>query len=275
MIVPPRLAGAWSGSAVDLAYMPSGATGDACVPASPEPPCATDSRIGQECPACKRREPCPPCCLARFDMAMTSGRIYARKPVKSLRSLYRAGARFDCLFGIRTGFFKSTVVLEDGREQVIGFHMAGDFLGMDGIDTERHASQAIALEDSEVYIMPFARLQDPGLQCQLYKVMSRELVREQGMMTLLGMMGSAERLAAFLLDLSRRFVARGLSSRELHLRMTRRDIGSYLGISFETVSRLLSRFEQDRLVHVEGRRIHIRDIDALRALLGDADGAAR
>jgi CRP/FNR family transcriptional regulator len=205
-----------------------------------------------------------------LDTAMASGRLYTRKWVKRAHALYRTGALHDCLFGIRSGFFKSTVALEDGREQVVGFHMAGDFLGIDGIDGECHASDAVALEDSEVYIMPLARLDEPGVQRQIYKAMSRELVRDRSAMILLGTMRSSERVAAFLLALSQRLVEQGCSSREFHLRMTRQEIGSYLGLSLETVSRLLSRFQHDRLVYVNGKHIHIRDAAALRGLLGEA-----
>jgi len=219
----------------------------------------------------------PPAPVARVartgpqpDMAMASGRLYTRKWVRRAQPLYRAGAWHDCLFGIRSGFFKSTVALEDGREQVVGFHMAGDFLGMDGIDGECHASDAIALEDSEVYIMPLALLDDPGVQRQISRAMSRELARDRGMMLLLGTMRSSERVAAFLIGLSQRLVAHGFSSRELYLRMTRRDIGSYLGLSLETVSRILSRFQHDRLVRVNGKHIHIRDVDGLSASLDEA-----
>jgi len=204
------------------------------------------------------------------DMTMASGCLYTRKWVRPAQALYRAGAWHDCLFGIRSGFFKSTVALEDGREQVVGFHMAGDFLGMDGIDGGCHASDAIALEDSEIYIMPLASLDDPGVQREISRAMSRELVRDRNTMIVLGTMRASERVAAFLLGLSQRLVARGFSSGELHLRMTRRDIGSYLGLSLETVSRLLSRFQHDRLVYVNGKHIHIRDVDGLRASLDEA-----
>ena len=202
------------------------------------------------------------------DMANASGCLYTRKRVRRAQALYRAGAWHDCLFGIRSGSFKSTVALQDGREQVVAFHMAGDFLGMDGIDGECHASDAIALEDSEVCIMPLPLLHDPGMQRRISRAMSRELQRGRSAMLLLGTMRAPERVAAFLLGLSQRLVVDGFSPREIHLRMTRRDIGSYLGLSLETVSRLLSRFHHDRLVHVNGRHIHIRDVEALGALLG-------
>jgi CRP/FNR family transcriptional regulator len=219
--------------------------------------------IGTHCATCKLCEVCLPCGSAGPDADLS----YTRKRVKRSESLYRAGGAFDALYAVRSGFFKSSVVLEDGRDQVTGFHMAGEILGLDGIGTESHAADVIALEDSEVCIIPYARLEQPSLQRQLHKLMSRELVRDQGVMTLLGTMRAEERLAAFLLNLSQRFVARGFSPREFHLRMTRDEIGSYLGLSLETVSRLFSRFQDDELITVQQKHICILDVPGLRAVM--------
>lgn len=219
---------------------------------------------GMRCAACSLGNLCRPCALASPDLAMTGAMPFTRKRVKHGEILYRAGGRSDCLYAIRSGFFKSSFALDDGREQVTAFRMAGEVLGLDGIDSARHASEATALEDSEVFIIPHARLEEPQLQRQLYKVMSRELVRDHSVMLLLGMMSSGERLAVFLLNLSQRFAARGLSSSEFHLRMTRAEIGSYLGVSLETVSRLFSRFQEDRLIAVARKHVRILDPHGLR-----------
>jgi CRP/FNR family transcriptional regulator len=168
---------------------------------------------------------------------------------------------------VRSGFFKSRVLLEDGRDQVSAFHMAGELLGLDGIGADQHTADVIALEDSEVCVIPYARLEQPGLQRQLQRVMSRELVRDQGVMMLLGTMRAEERLAAFLLNLSQRFSARGFAAHEFHLRMTREEIGSYLGLSLETVSRLFSRFHEDGLVAVQQKHIRIHDLPGLKAVM--------
>jgi CRP/FNR family transcriptional regulator len=202
--------------------------------------------------------------LAAPDMEMTVAMLFTRKRVRQGEILYRAGGRSDCLYAIRSGFFKSSFALDDGREQVTAFRMAGEVLGLDGIDGACHASEATALEDSEVCIIPHARLHEPQLQRQLYKVMSRELVRDHSVMLLLGMMSATERLAVFLLNLSQRLGARGLSSSEFHLRMTRAEIGSYLGVSLETVSRLFSRFHEDRLIDVTQKHVRILDHHGLR-----------
>ena len=216
------------------------------------------------CSSCNLRDLCLP-------GDVFSDAAYTRKRVKRGETLYRAGEAFDAVYAVRTGFFKASVVLEDGRDQVTAFHMGGEIVGMDGIGTERYTSDVIALEDSEVCIIPYARLDEPGMQRQLHKAMSRELVRDQGVMLLLGTMRAEERLAAFLLNLSQRFVARGFSSSEFHLRMTRDEIGSYLGLSLETVSRLFSRFQEDGLLAVQQKHIVIHDIAGLKSVMVKAN----
>ena len=233
-------------------------------PAHPQP--RGTARVKTQCSNCNLRELCLPCGM-EVGSRMLDELVYTRRGVKRGEALYRAGDSFRSLYAIRTGFFKSRVVFEDGRDQVTGFSMAGEVLGMDGIGTDIHAVDTIALEDSEVCIIPFARLEQPDLQRQLHKVMSRELVRDQGVMMLLGTMRAEERLAAFLLNLSQRFVARGFSQFEFHLRMTREEIGSYLGLSLETVSRLFSRFQLDGFISVQQKHIRILDIAALKAVL--------
>ena len=223
--------------------------------------------VATHCSSCKLREVCLPCGLREIDSALLDELAYTRKRVKRGEAIFRAGAEFDALYAVRSGFFKSSVLLEDGRDQVTGFHMAGEILGTDGIGSGSHTSDAIALEDSEICIIPYARLEEPALQRQLHKVMSRELVRDQGLMMLLGTMRAEERLATFLLNLSHRFTARGYSASEFHLRMTRDEIGSYLGLSLETVSRLFSRFQDDELITVQQKHICILDVAGLRRVM--------
>ena len=234
---------------------------------SPKRRAANLAAVRTHCTTCNLRELCLPCGLAAVDTQLVNEMVYTRKRLKRGDSLYRAGGSFDSLYAVRSGFFKSSVVLEDGRDQVTGFHMAGEILGMDGIGTDSHSADVIALEDSEVCIIPYAHLEEPRLQRQLQKAMSRELVRDQGVMMLLGTMKAEERLAAFLLNLSQRFVARGFSPHEFHLRMTRDEIGSYLGLSLETVSRLFSRFHEDGLITVQQKHICILDVPGLRAVM--------
>jgi CRP/FNR family transcriptional regulator len=177
------------------------------------------------------------------------------------------------LYAIRTGFFKTQVLHEDGREQVTGFQMAGEIIGLDAISTDVHTCDAVALEDSEVCELPFNQLEElsrqlPSLQRHLHKIMSREIVRDQGIMLLLGSMRAEERLAAFLLNLSQRFAARGYSASSFRLRMTRQEIGSYLGLKLETVSRTLSYFQETRLIDVHNKSIELLDMSRLLGLVG-------
>src|SRR5512145_1395060 len=200
------------------------------------------------CSNCNLRELCLPVGLSFKELERLEELVATRKKIKRGDALFRAGDRFESLYAVRLGFLKSTVMSQDGREQVTGFHMAGELVGLDGIGSDRHTSTTVALEDSEVCVIPYSRLQDlsnsvAALGRQLHKVMSREIVREHGVMLLLGSMRAEERLAAFLLNVSQRLSTRGYSPNEFNLRMTREEIGSYLGLKLETVSRVFSRFQ--------------------------------
>jgi CRP/FNR family transcriptional regulator len=236
-------------------------------------------RLRTACSTCGLKELCLPVGLSQPEMDRLDDLIHLRRTTKKGQSIYRAGDRFDALYAVRSGFFKSNVLLEDGRDQVTGFYMGGELIGMDGIGTEVHTCDAIALEDSEVCVIPFSRLEDlsrevQALQHHFHKVMSREIVRDHGVMMLLGSMRAEERLAAFLVNLSQRFTARGYSPSEFYLRMTREEIGSYLGLKLETVSRVFSRFQDDGLVSVQQKHIRITNVDGLKDLLGQRGHAA-
>lgn len=225
------------------------------------------------CSTCSLRELCLPMGLAPDEVDQLDHLVYTRRRLKRGENLYRAGDEFASLNAVRTGFFKSTVVLEDGRDQVTGFHMAGEIMGLDGIGTDRHTVSTVALEDSEICIIPYSRLEElshkvRSLQNQFHKMMSREIVRDQGVMMLLGTMRAEERLAAFLLNLSQRFGARGYSATDFHLRMTRDEIGSFLGLKLETVSRIFSKFQEQGLVSVQQKHVQLQDVKGLRKLLG-------
>jgi CRP/FNR family transcriptional regulator, anaerobic regulatory protein len=251
-------------AAAGLALLPrSAALG---VPARKRKP-ASVARLRTPCQTCNLRELCLPAGMEATEMARLEDVVRTRRRIARGAVLYRAGADFEALYAVRSGFFKSSVVLEDGREQVTAFHMAGELMGMDGIGHDRHAADVVALEDSEVCVIAYGRLEEAGLERQLHKVMSRELVRGQGVMMLLGTMRAEERLAAFLLNLSQRFMARGYSPSDFHLRMTREEIGSYMGLSLETVSRLFSRFQAEGLVAVQQKHIRILDVAGLRGVM--------
>ena len=239
---------------------------------TPLQPVNLPKKFAVTCSSCNMREMCLPAGLCPEDMERIEGIVYARRRVKRGEPLYSAGDAFGSIYAIRSGFFKTSVIDGEGREQVTGFCMGGELLGLDGLGAGRYNGTAIALEDSEACVLPFALVEELShdirpLQRQLHAVLSREIVRDHGVMMLLGSMRAEERLATFLLNLSRRFVRRGYSSSDFHLRMTREEIGSYLGLKLETVSRLFSAFQKDALIEVQQKHVRILDIEGLERLL--------
>ncbi len=223
------------------------------------------------CSNCNLRELCMPMQLNQEELQRIDEVVATRRPIKRGATLFRSGEKFTSLYAIRTGFFKTVISTDDGREQVTGFQMAGEVIGLDGIVNDVHTCDAVALEDAEVCVMPFDRLEElsrevNALQHHVHKIMSREIVREHGVMLLLGSMRAEERVAAFLLNLVKRLHARGFSRSELVLRMTREEIGSYLGLKLETVSRTFSKFVDEEIVEVKQRHLRIIDADALQRI---------
>jgi CRP/FNR family transcriptional regulator len=232
----------------------------------------TPETIKVACSNCNLRELCMPAGLNTEELDRLDHVVANRRKVKRGATLFRNGEKFNALYAIRTGFFKTCVAADDGRDQVTGFQMAGEIMGLDGIVSDHHSCDAVALEDAEVCVMPFDRIEDlsreiTGLQRHVHKIMSREIVREHGVMLLLGSMRAEERLAAFLLNLVQRLHARGFSQSELILRMTREEIGSYLGLKLETVSRTFSKFQEDGIIEVKQRHVRIVDTEALNRLV--------
>jgi CRP/FNR family transcriptional regulator len=224
------------------------------------------------CSSCNLRELCLPVGMSKEQLERLDTMVATRRTVGRGDTLFRVGDPFGALYAVRTGFFKTCVSSEDGRDQVTGFQMAGELLGLDGIGTERHTCDAVALEDSQVCVIPFPELEHlsrefSDLQRQFHKIMSREIVRDHGVMLLLGSMRAEERLAAFLVTLTQRLKARGFSEHSLILRMTREEIGSYLGLKLETVSRTFSKFQDDGLLEVKQRHIRVLDATALQNLV--------
>ena len=230
--------------------------------------------IKASCSNCNLRELCMPMGLSHEQMQRIDEIVTTRRKIKRGTRLFHNGETFTSLYAIRTGFFKTCVTTEDGRDQVTGFQMAGEIIGLDGIVNDHHTCDAVALEDAEVCVMPFDKLEElsrevNALQNHVHKVMSREIVREHGVMLLLGSMRAEERLAAFILNLVQRLHARGFSQTELVLRMTREEIGSYLGLKLETVSRAFSKFAEDQIMEVKQRHVRILDVEALRRIVNN------
>ncbi|OGB07576.1 MAG: transcriptional regulator [Burkholderiales bacterium RIFCSPHIGHO2_12_FULL_61_11] len=226
------------------------------------------------CSNCNLRELCLPLGLKAEELDRIDEIVGIRLKVRRGATLFNNGEKFTALYAIRTGFFKTCIATEDGRDQVTGFQMAGEIIGLDGIVNDHHTCNAVALEDAEVCLMPFDRIEElsrefTSLQRHVHKIMSREIVREHGVMLLLGSMRAEERLAAFLLNLVQRLHARGFSQSELLLRMTREEIGSYLGLKLETVSRTFSKFVDDGIVEVQQRHVRIVNTGALKLIVNN------
>lgn len=231
-----------------------------------------DTSLMMRCATCLHKETCFPCGIAVNDARQLEAFKFGQRKVKTGQTLYHEGDYFQFLYAVRSGTFKSRLLLADGREQVNGFCMAGEVLGLDGVAYGTHASSAIALEDADVCVISYSHLTElaashAGLLQVIARMMSREILREHRLITLLGSMNAEERLAAFLLNLSHRLKVRGYSAVEFHLRMSRAEIGSYLGMTLETVSRTFSAFQQLNLLEVDKRHIRLLNIDGLKRAL--------
>ena len=227
------------------------------------------------CAHCHLRSRCLPSGLSLDELGEMREVAPRQRRVARGEALYQAGDSCHSIYAVRLGFFKSYVVTQDGRSQITGFQMAGDILGLDGADTGTHTQSVVALEVSDVCVFSYAKLETAAgnlqaLQHKVRCVMSREIAREHAMMVLLGTARAEERVAAFLLNLMHRLAVRGFSATSLVLRMSRDEIGSFLGLTPETVSRTLSGFQTSGLLVVRQRQIEVTDATGLQRVL---DGA--
>lgn len=224
------------------------------------------------CDVCFQSKFCLPIALGREEMARIRDVIQATVRVAKGETLFSAGQPMTKIYSVHAGSFKSYVTSPDGREQIVAFHIPGELMGLEGLGQPVYFTDTVALEDSEACEIDVRALESitrdvPSLQHQLHCIVGNKLIRAQQDQFALGSMHADERLARFLLDLSERFKARGLSPDEFVLRMSREEIGSYLGLKLETVSRLMSKFHQAGLIHVAQRQIRITDRRGLAELL--------
>ncbi|WP_250454347.1 fumarate/nitrate reduction transcriptional regulator Fnr [Caballeronia sp. ATUFL_M2_KS44] len=220
------------------------------------------TRQGMRCSTCSMQRVCMPSALSPDECERLDAIICATRIVRRGETLYRSGDAFQSVYTVRSGCFKTVVVHRDGNEQVTGFHLAGDALGLDGVSSDSHTCDALALEDSVVCIIPFDLLEllcreVKAIQHHVHRLMSSEIVRESNLMMLLGTMSAEQRVAAFLLNISARMKARGYSPAQFVLRMTREEIGSYLGLKLETVSRMFSKLQKAGVVDARGKEVRI------------------
>jgi CRP/FNR family transcriptional regulator, anaerobic regulatory protein len=213
---------------------------------------------------------CLPCGLARLEQRSPDLVLHRRRLARH-DTLFRQGEEFHAIYAVRAGSLKTVINAAEGLEQVAGFHWAGEILGLDGIARERHETSAIALEDAEVLVLPYAqafwwRHGPDGLHALIARLLSREMVRERERLQLLSIASAESRVAAFLLDLSRRMRGRGFSPVEFVLRATRAEIGSYLGLKLETVSRSFTSLQKRKVLQVQGKQVRLCDLEALQRL---------
>ncbi|QSX35297.1 FNR family transcription factor [Shewanella avicenniae] len=225
------------------------------------------------CHDCSMGTLCIPFTLNNNELDQLDNIIERKKPIQKGEQIFKSGDGLKSLFAIRSGTIKSYTITEQGDEQITGFHLAGDVIGFDGIYTSKHQSFAQALETSMVCEIPFNTLDElsgtmPKLRQQIMRMMSSEIMTDQGMILLLSKKNAEERLAAFINNLATRYGERGFSPKEFRLSMTRGDIGNYLGLTVETISRLLGRFQKMNLIEVKGKYITVLDFDALKTLAG-------
>lgn len=237
----------------------------------------TGARTGEiTCAKCNLRETCLSGCVPAEDLEQVENIVYARRRVRRGERLFNAGDSFTCIYAIRGGFFKTSIVDSAGREQVTGFFMGGEPLGLDGLGSGQYMNSATALEDSNVCAMPYLLIKEmaqdvPSLQRGLHAVLAREIVRGHGVMMLLGSMSARQRMAAFLINLSRRYLRRGYSRSDFLLRMTRDEIGSFLGLKLETVSRVFSMFHKEGLIEIQQKQVCIADMGGLERVFAQGD----
>lgn len=225
------------------------------------------------CKDCSLASLCLPLSLNLEDMDALDQIVKRGRPLKKGEFLFRQGDVFNSVFAVRSGALKTFSLSDAGEEQITGFHLPSELVGLSGMDTEIYPVSAQSLETTSVCEIPFERLDElsillPQLRRQLMRVMSREIRDDQQMMMLLSKKTADERIATFLVNLSARFRARGFSPNQFRLAMSRNEIGNYLGLAVETVSRVFTRFQQNQLLEAEGKSVHILDPIELCALAG-------
>jgi len=232
------------------------------------------NKLKVACKNCGLAKLCLPLGLDSGDIDQLDAIVQRNRPLQRGGHVFQTGNKFRSLYVVKTGTIKTYTQCPNGSEQVVGFHLPGEVVGLDGIECDKHLCSAKALETTAVCEVPFQRLEEltssiPGLQHQLFRLMSREITKETGLMVLLGKSTAEERLAAFLLSLSVRLHDRGFSPVEFNLSMSRQEIGSYLGLALETVSRLFTHFQEEKILLVDRKHIEILNMDRLYSLLSN------
>ena len=224
------------------------------------------------CKNCSLATLCLPMGLTLKDVERLDDIVKRARPVHRGDYIFRTGERFHSLYVVKTGSVKTYAPSTEGGEHVLGFHLPGELIGLDAIEKEVHTCSAKVLETSAICEVPFSRLitlsgSIPSLQHQLYRLLSKEIGHDTEMLLLLGKKSAEERLAAFLLSMSKRLHKRGLSPTDFYLSMSRHEIGNYLGLAVETVSRLFTKFQDEGLLKVDRKHVELLELDVLEAIV--------
>lgn len=227
------------------------------------------------CKNCTLSTLCLPMGLTPEDVERLDSIVKRNRPLHRGDYLFRDGERFRSLYVVKTGSVKTYAPSPEGGEQVLGFHLPGEIIGLDAIEKESHVCSGKVLETSAICEVPFARFEElsssiPSLQHQMYRLLSKEISQDTEMLLLLGKKSAEERLAAFLLSLSKRLHKRGLSATDFYLSMSRHEIGNYLGLAVETVSRLFTRFQEEGLLKVDRKHIQLLEVETLECIVARA-----
>ena len=243
-----------------------------------KPQLVTFDRLKVCCGQCNLNELCFPHGMNSDDMDKLDTVVEQRKPLHKNDHLYREGDASHAIYAVRSGSIKTLVESPNGDEQIVGFHLPGELLGLDGFMDGNHTCTAIALETTSVCAMPLSKLEGlcttmPGLQHQMQRIMGKEVTEDHLMLLMLGKMSAEEKIATFLLSISRRMEERHWKATEFVLSMPRQDIANYLGLAVETVSRLFAQYQESGIIKVDRRRISILELQRLREIVGECKGA--
>ncbi len=221
------------------------------------------------CGDCRLNTLCLPIALNATEIDQLDEIVKRGRPLAKGEHLFRQAEPFSAVYAVRSGSFKAYATSDDGTEQVTGFYLPGEIMGLDGISNLSHCSSAVALETATVCEIPFARLEElsvqlPALQRRFFQMMGKEIARDRQMFTLLGKNSAEERIASLLLSISTRHHHRNLSAIRFRLSMSRAEMGNYMGLTVETVSRVFSRLQKQEIIKVDNREVEILNMDALK-----------
>lgn len=227
--------------------------------------------IKMTCSACRLRNICLPADLNEAEIREFEKIVKQPKPLQRGQKVFKPGDAFDSIYIVRSGSIQTYINMHSGEQQVLSFNLPGELVGFDGVSDDVFTSTAETIEMTSLCEIPFTKLEELSgkiktLQHQLHRIMSKELLADQQLLIQLGKINAERRVAVFLINISERMHARGFSAKEFHLPMTRGDIGNYLGLAVETVSRQFTHFQEEQIIAVSRKRIVINDMDKLRAI---------